>query len=163
MKTIIIKNDQAKIYTCNLVEELPADGTMTVQIKKTDKSSTGRQQRLRFLWFSEVAASGLGKSDTKQGVELDAKWIFARPIWIRDDEDFGKIYNFFMKTIDEYRFTDPDLHAASCKKFTANWISIQRMSRWQHAEFLTDFQRYWQDKGVELTLPEMQGVDLKTS
>jgi len=45
------------------------------------------------------------------------------------------------------------------KVFASQYISTERFTRKQRAEFLTDFQNYWTGKGVELTDPSLQGLD----
>lgn len=156
MKTIIITSDQQQRYALSLVGELPIDGTMEVIVKKVDKSSTAKQRRLRWLWAGEVAMSGLGKHDDKESVDLAAKWMFARPILLRDDDMFGAIYEYFMDLM-----KNSPVFSESCKKFTAEYISVVRMTKKQQSEYLAEFQRYWIGKGVNLTDPETQGVDLE--
>lgn len=138
-----------------MIDEAPADGSVTVEIKKTAMDSTAKQRRLQWLWYTEVANSGLGQDDDKAAVHIRAKWQFARPIWLRDDEVFGIIYNEFIKTI-----TGSVTYSEFCRDFAKRWISTESMARKQRAEYLTEFQRYWIGKGVELTDPSLQGVDL---
>lgn len=154
MKSILINSDRQKTYAKSLIDEMPAMGTYIVEIKQVDESSTAKQRRLSWLWFSEVAASGLGKNDTKEGVHLTAKWQFARPILLRDDELFGMIYEKFIEVV-----TGSATYVEFCRAFSDQYISTERMTRKQRAEFLTDFQRYWTRKGVNLTDPATQGLD----
>ena len=156
MKTIIITSDQQQRYALSLVGELPIDGTMEVIVKKVDKSSTAKQRRLRWMWMGEIANSGLGRYDTKETVDLACKWQFALPILKRDDVLFGEIYNFFIETVKDY----PNF-GECCKQFCTQYVSVKNMTVRQHAEYLTDLQRYWTQKGVSLTDPETQGVDLE--
>lgn len=156
MKTIIITSDQQQRYALSLVGELPIDGTMEVIVKKVDKSSTAKQRRLRWMWMGEIANSGLGRYDTKETVDLACKWQFALPILKRDDILFGEIYNFFIETVKDY----PNF-GKCCKQFCTQYVSVKNMTVRQHAEYLTDLQRYWTQKGVSLTDPETQGVDLE--
>lgn len=161
MKTYLLRNERDQDICWGAIRNIPLDGSRYVEIKKIDESSTARQRRLRYKWFSEVAVSGLGRADTQQGVCLDAKWMFARPMWIRDDEVFGIIYGKFIEVVSEYKQSHPQKYAESCLKFTDQYISIERMSRKQHAEFLREFERFWISKGVELTDPNKYRVDLK--
>lgn len=156
MKTIIITSDQQQRYALSLVGELPIDGTMEVIVKKVDKSSTAKQRRLRWMWMGEIANSGLGRYDTKETVDLACKWQFALPILKRDDVLFGEIYNFFIETVKDY----PNF-GKCCKQFCTQYVFVKNMTVRQHAEYLTDLQRYWTQKGVSLTDPETQGVDLE--
>jgi hypothetical protein len=156
MKIIIINSDQQKRYALSLVGEMEPDGIWEVTVKKTDHSSTAKQRRLRWMWAGEVAASGLGRHDTKAGVDRAAKWQFARPILERDDDIFKPIFDYFMETVQ-----GTVAFAECCARFTDQYISVERMTRRQEAEYLTEFQRYWIGKGVELTDPATQGVDLE--
>ena len=156
MKTIIIDSDRQKLYCKNLIDEMPIDGSQTVTTKKTDMSPTGKQRRLQWKWYTEVAQSGLGQNDTKDGVHLTAKWQFARPILLRDDEVFGVVFEYFMKAVEQSKNK-----SAYLKEFTRDYISTERMNKHQRAEFLTDFQNFWIRKGVDLTDPNLHGVDLK--
>lgn len=157
MRSVIIKSDQNKRYLKSLIDEIPLDGGTTVDIKKTAQDSTSAQRRLQWMWNGEVAQSGLGRNDTKDGVHLTAKWMFARPILLRDDEVFGAIYAGFFEVIVDH---PADIQRKYIKQFTRQYISTEGMSKKQRAEYLTEFQRYWVGKGVNLTDPALQGVDL---
>lgn len=156
MKTVIINSPQSRLYALSLVGEILVDGKTEVVIKKVGMSSTDKQRRLRWLWNTDVAHSGLGRHDTKDGVDLAAKWQFARPILLRDDGMFGTIYNYFMEVVQ-----GSDNFAEYCREFTARYISVERMTKAQAVEYLSEFQRFWLGKGVELTNPESQGLDLE--
>lgn len=157
MIQIIVDSERQKNFCLTKIKELELDGSDTVVFKKTDKSPSARQLRLRWLWFSEVSKSGLGRNDTKEGVDLTAKWQFARPILLRDDDTFAIIYDHFMETVKDY-----SNKSSMIKEFTMDYISIEKlMSMKQEAEFLTDFQNYWTRAGVALTDPSMQGVNLE--
>ena len=156
MKTIIIDSDRQKTYAKNLIAEMPVDGTMTVVVKKTDMSSTASQRGLQWKWNTEVSQSGLGRDDTKEGVHVTAKWMFARPILLRDDEVFGAVYAGFSQMIESI----PDRSRSELwRDFTVNYISTEALTKRQRAEYLTEFQMFWAGKGVELTDPAMQGLD----
>ena len=154
MKTTIINSPQNKLYALSLVGEIPVDGKTEVIIKKVDMSSTAKQRRLRWLWNTEVSQSGLGRNDTKEGVDLTAKWQFGRPILLKDDELFGIIYTHFMAIV-----KDREDFSECCKRFTAQYISVENMTKIQVVEYLTEFQRYWLGKGVSLTNPSDHGID----
>ena len=157
MKQITIDSKRSKRYCQSLIAELPEDGTNTVTIKKTDMSPTARQRKLQWLWNTEVALSGIGGDSTKENVHIRAKWMFARPILLRDDEIFSIIYDAFVKVTAEY---DNATRADMTRKFSDEYIHKETMTRKQRAEYLTSFREYWDEKGVELTDPRMQGVDL---
>ena len=156
MKTVLISSPREKTFALSLVGEIEPDGTMEVIIKKIDGSSTAKQRRLRWLWMGEVAVSGLGQHDTKEDVDLGAKWQFARPILLRDDDMFGAIYAYFMDLM-----TGTAAFSVACKQFTEQYISVSRMTKKQQSEYLSEFQRFWIGKGVNLTDPASQGVNLE--
>jgi len=156
MKSIIINSNSQKTYAVNLILEMPVDGTYTVEIKKTDDSSTAKQRRLNWLWCTEVAASGLGRDDTKEAVHITAKWMFARPILLRDNGVFGAIYEGFSVMVQD--LTEQD-RKEFWREFTEYYISTEQMTRQQRAEYLREFEMYWRGKGVDLTDPAMQGLD----
>ncbi len=154
MKEIIIDSDQKKLFCKSMIEEMIADGSETIVFKKTDKSPTAKQRRLQWLWNTEVANSGIGGNDTKNGVHLTAKWQFCRPILLRDCDIFPILYNHFMK-VTELAENRP----AMAKEFTNQYISTERLTKHQRAEYLTEFSRFWNSKGVCLTDPGLQGLD----
>jgi hypothetical protein len=156
MKTIIIDSERQKTFAMNLIQEMPVDGTFTVEIKKTDVSSTARQRRLQWRWNTEVSQSGLGRDETKEGVHTTAKWLFARPILLRDSEVFGGIYAGFSLMIQEVQ---EQSRADLWREFTRDYISTERMTRRQRAEYLREFEMYWRGRGVDLTIPQLQGLD----
>jgi hypothetical protein len=47
------------------------------------------------------------------------------------------------------------------RQFTEYYISTEQMTRRQRAEYLTEFQRFWVGKGVNLSDPALQGLDEK--
>ena len=154
IKTVIIDSPQQKLYALSLVGEIPVDGTQEVVFKNVDTSYTAKQNRLRWLWSTEVSRSGLGSNDTKTGVDLTAKWAFARPIWLRDCEMFSEIYNHFMKTV-----RGSDRFSEYCKQFAGQYISVSRMTKRQSWEYLTDFEKFWNSKGLALTDPRDCGLN----
>lgn len=157
MKTAIVDSDRQKRYLITLIDELPTDGSMMVEVKKTSGVSTAKQMRLRWLWMGEVAKSGLGKYDTSVNVDLGAKYMFGVPILKRDDDIFAMLYQYFIDTVTPYVN-----YSGMLKAFIRGHVSISKlMNRKQQAEYLTNFQDYWTYKGVNLTDPAMQGVDLK--
>lgn len=157
MKTHTIDSEREKVLTINLIKEMPVDGSCEVITKKVDKSSTAKQRRLQWKWNTEVAESGLGRDDTKAGVHLTAKWLFARPILLRDDEVYGATDSGFFEVIKDH---PEDIKKDYIKQFASQYISTESMTRKQRAEYLTDFQRYWAGKGVNLTDPDDYGRNL---
>ena len=155
---IIIDSDQQKTYAKSLIDQMPIDGSCTVITKKTDVSPTARQRRLRWKWMGEIAQSGLGQNDTKDGVDMYCKWKFARPILLRDSEVFGASFAGFENLVKDY---DPFLKKELYKEFTRDYISPEKlMTKAQEAEYLRDIQNFWTRLGVEMTDPSMMGLDL---
>jgi len=154
MKSIIINSERQKKYAESLIDEMPANGTYVVEIKQVDDSPTAKQRRLAWRWNDEVSKSGLGSEDTKESVHTKAKWMFARPILLRDDELFGLIYEKFIETV-----TGSATYGEFCRAFSEQYISTEKMTRKQRSEYLTDFQRFWTGKGLELTDPSTLGLD----
>lgn len=131
------------------------DGGMTVEIKKTPKDATYKQQSLWFKWCGEVANSGLGKDDNTNDVHISSKWRFVRPILLEENELFGIIYDMFIKTIE-----GSVLHSKYCKEFADKWIHTNDLTRKGRVKSLNEFQRYWIMKGLALTDPNLMGLDL---
>lgn len=148
MKTIIIDSERQKTYAYNLIKEMPLDGSCEVITKKVDKKLTTRQRGLWFLWCKDVSLSGLGSNDTVSDVHEAEKWRVVRPILLRDDEIFGIVYHAFMGTV-----KGSLAYSESCKIFTRDYISTERLNRNQRAESLSEFEKYWLNKGVNLTIP----------
>jgi hypothetical protein len=149
MKEIIITSQQQKTYAYNLIKEMPIDGTCLVITKKVDKKLTTRQRALWFVWCKDVSMSGLGAHDTTAGVHEAAKWRIVRLILRRDDEVFAIIYEKFMETV-----TGSAVYSEYCRQFARDYISTEKLNRKQRAESLTEFKKYWLNKGVNLTINE---------
>lgn len=152
---IIIDSELRKIYCRSLIDELKEDGSDTVEFKKTGVSPTARQRRLWFLWCREVSVSGLGQDDTVDTVHIRAKWMFVKPIMLAQSEMFALIYNHFMKTVEH-----SEIKSKQCIEFARDYISTEALTKDNRIKSLKDFQRYWVGKGVNLTDPSLQGVDL---
>ena len=106
------------------------------------------------MWYDEVSRSGLGQDDTKEAVHVRAKMMFAHPILMRDDDVYPLLYSTFKKAVET-----STVYAAYIKEFASQYISTERLTRKQRSEYLSEFQRYWIGKGVELTDPATQGLD----
>ena len=142
----------------SMVEQLPIDGSKTVTFSDTDVSATAAQRRLNWMWCDEVAKSGIGMYDDKQSVHTACKWMFARPILLRDSDLYAVLDSAFMAAVASH---EDDFRRSEIRQFTERYISTEQMTRKQRAEYLTEFQRYWTQKGVNLTDPAAQGVDLR--
>jgi len=154
MIQIVMDSERQKRYSKSLIDEMKIDGSKTIVIKNTDMSSTSKQRRLQWLWNTEISQSGLGQDDTKESVHTRAKLMFAHPILMRDDEVYPLLYNAFKEAV-----KTSENYALFIKDFAEQYISTERLSRKQRAEYLKDIQNYWTEKGVELTDPSLQGLD----
>jgi hypothetical protein len=151
---IILDSKQRQTYCLTLINQTKIDGSKTLVLKNTDKSPTVRQQRLWFLWCSEIAVSGLGQDDDKNSVHIRAKWQFVMPILRRDSDMFRQIYDGFMDTVKHL----PD-RAEKCQEFARDWISTKKLNRLQKAESLRELQLFWTGQGAWLTDPSLQGLE----
>ena len=122
------------------------NGSKKVVISDTRSKST-QARGIQWLWYTEVSRSGIGSRDTKEEVHRDAKYLFARPILMRDDETFCEIW----PEIEKACAGDPDKLAYAVD----NFISTEGEG-FAIGEFLTDFEHYWRGKGVNLTNPDPQ-------
>ena len=156
MKEIILNSEQQKAYCKTWIDEQNSDGSKTVILRNTKTTPTDRQRRLWFLWVREVSISGIGQDDTVDDVHLRAKWKFVRPLLLEQSSLFATIYNHFMETV-EYSDTKSEL----CIEFARDFISTEKLTKENRIKSLKDFQRYWISAGVNLTDPNLRGVDLK--
>ena len=154
MQSIVINSDQQKRFCQTMLAEMPIDGSKTIVFKNTDLSSTAKQRKLQWLWNTEISQSGLGQDDTKEDVHTRAKLMFAHPILMRDDEVYPLLYNAFKRAVET-----KENYAYYIKDFANQYISTERLTRHQRAEYLRDIQSYWTEKGVLLTDPSLQGLD----
>lgn len=155
MKEIIISSEQQQKYCLTFIQEMKLDGTQTVILKRTDKSPTAKQRRLWYLWCREVAMSGLGQDDDTESVHIRAKWMFVRVLLLEQSEMFTLIYNHFMKTVET-----SSARAEQCQVFARDYISTESLTKENRIKSLSDFQRYWVFRGVNLTDPALRGIDL---
>ena len=145
-KQFILINDQVKNYLISQINEIKLDGKTQVKIMNTG-TKTQRQQGLDWQHNKDIMDSGVGYGDADlETVHARNKWLFARPILIRDDEVFRNIYNYFMAAYGHDQ--------EKCLDFAKNFIRTQNMSIDQVSEYMKDKQRYWVGKGVNLTDPE---------
>lgn len=148
-KDFILHTDFIRENAIAFIKKLECDGKLKIRICNAgDKSS--RQRGLQWLWNTDVANSGKGgeHEDTKEGVHLVSKYRWAIPILIRDDPFFADIHAVWVQLYgkDKERmewFTDTQVHT---EKFNST----------QMAEFLTEYQKHYVMRGVELSDPEDQ-------
>lgn len=132
------------------IMELSCDGKTKITIASAGNKSA-RQRGLQWMWYTEVAKAGIGgrHEDTKDGVHSIAKWRWALPILLRDDDFFAELYLMF---VNKYG-NDPD----RLQWFTSTQVSTESLNTSQMAEFLTEFQRHYGEH-VNLTYPQDRGL-----
>lgn len=143
----ILVNDNVMNNAIMRIREIPTDGKTKITISDTG-SKSARQRGLQWRWNQDVAKSGIGgkHEDNKNGVHLVSKYRWAIPIFIRDDDFFADLYNSWIKA-----------HGSNPERiewFVDTQVHTENFSTSQMAEFLTEFQRYYLDKGVNLTDPD---------
>lgn len=152
-ETFNLINYEVRKNAINRIMDIDADGKIKVTISNVGSKSS-RQQGLDWKWDGEIFKSGIGWVDeTVEETHARSKWMFARPIQLRDNELFQGIYGHFMKV----HGNDPK----KCLEFAKDYISTQTMSVNQAAEYMTNKQRFWIEKGVQLTEPSLYGLDYK--
>ena len=108
-------------------------------------SKSARQRGLQWLWYTEVANSGIGGCDIKEDVHAEGKWRFAKPILMRDDP----IFAFVLPELEEKYRGNKEVMRHICDEY----ISTEGKD-FAINEYLSEFERYWRPKGVHLTIPE---------
>ena len=111
-----------------------------------------KQRGLEWNWYTEVAEAGIGgeHEDSKEGVHLVSKWRFAVRILQRDDDFFADLYDGWCKR------HEGDSEAIMW--FIDQQVKTEKFNTAQMAEYLTEFQRYYIRKGVNLTDPEFRNL-----
>lgn len=141
----VINNAIARIL------EIEPDGKIQVTISNTGTKSA-RQRGLDWQWNTDISLAGIGgkHEDCKNGVHLVCKYRFAVPILCRDDTFFSNLYEGWLNNHkgDE----------VAILWFVEHHVLTEALTVSQMAEYLTDKQRYYLDKGVNLTDPEFRGL-----
>ena len=87
----------------------------------------------------------MGSYDTKEDVHRAAKWRWAVPILLRDDEIFAHVWPALKEKYQE----NPEI---------MKWVVDEMVSTegdgFAIGEYLTDFRLYYEGEGVALTQPE---------
>ncbi len=134
--------------------ELELDKDFDIIIKNHDSSKSAKQRRLSWLWCREVADSGIGRGKSAEGVHLDAKWMFARPLIFAGDDKYSMwITDLYNMIIEKYPNDNDRL-----KSFFELSVHTQQMEVSMVANMLKDFQNYWTSKSVNLTDPSLMGL-----
>ena len=137
-------SNYGKLKLISRINELPIDGSIKATLTPT-KSKSVRRRGLQWLWYTETAESGIGAYDTKNDVHRAAKWKWAVPILLRDDEEFCEIWPELLHLFEK----DPE----KMKYIVDNFVSTEGTG-FAIGEYLTDYERYYREHGVPLTIPE---------
>ena len=147
----VLINESVRNLCIAKIKDLPVDGKTQVVISAAAGKST-RQRGLQFLWYTNVAKSGMGgrHEESVEACHIASKYRWAIPIFVRDDEHFSEIYTEWMKMYGDdsdrmFWFADKMVHT---EKFTVS----------QMAEFLTNFQEYYLNHGFPLVNPDDLGL-----
>ena len=127
------------------------DGKIKVTFSDVGTKSA-KQRGLEWQWYTEVAEAGIGGAheDSKEGVHLVSKWRFAVRIQQRDDSFFAELYDGWC------RKNEGD--SSKIMWFIDQQVKTEKFDTAQMAEYLTEFQRYYLRKGINLTDPEFRGL-----
>ena len=138
---------KAKAY----LNEIILDGKTKVVFSDAGTKSA-KQRGLQWRGYEDKAKSGIGGrfSDTKENCDLEAKYRFAIPIFVRDDSKFAALYLMYCNKYEGNQemmlyFVDQHVHT---EKFNVS----------QMAEFLTEFRNDCFRKGITLREPEFKGL-----
>lgn len=143
-ETIFLGSIAAKAKAICLINSIEIGAAMKVVVSDT-RGKTAQARGVQWMWYTEVANSGIGRRDNKDDVHADAKYKFARPILMRDDEDFA----FLWPEIEARCEGDPE----KIRYAVDHFISTEGEG-FPIGEYLTDFERYWRQQGVNLTIPD---------
>jgi hypothetical protein len=105
------------------------------------------------MWNEDVSKSGIGGEhwDSQKGVHLISKYMFAIPIFQRDDPYFSDLYDLFIGKHEGNR--------EMMMWFVENNVSTEKFNVSQMAEYLTSKKNYFGIKhGVNLRDPEFRGL-----
>jgi len=144
-------NHEVKKNLISRIMDIPENSEFKVTISDAG-TKTEKQRNLDYKWDSEIFKSGIGWGDkTVIDVHARSKWLFARPIWLRDCYIFQIIYNSFMNKFKHDK--------EKCLEFAKDFISTEKFSKDQAWEYMNDKQNFWITKGVNLTDPKDYGLE----
>lgn len=145
-----IRSPEVRKKALEAVSQIRGDDDMDVIIKPHVKDKSVAQRGLQWQWYKDVCRSGLGDTDDEQLLHLRSKYQFAVPIMLRIDETFAAIWPELFE-----RFkSDKEKLMYVVDQF----VSTERKD-FPISEYLENFQRWWLDKGVELTNPDDRGIE----
>ena len=144
-------NQQVKNNAIKRLAEIEPDGKVQVTFSGIG-TKTARQRGLQFLWYTNVAESGMGgrHEETKDSVHRFAKFKFGLPILLREDEFFTALYNAWVSKYGDNR--------EAMAYFIDNHVHTEKFTVSQMAEYLTEFQHYYSSNDVPLANPDDMGL-----
>ena len=144
-ESYFIGSDSARRSLLQRISDLDIVGTHWKVTISDSMSKSARCRGLQWMWYTDVANSGMGSYDTKNSVHRAAKYRWAVPILLRDDEAFASIWPALKKIY----LQDKE----KMKYIVDNFVSTEG-DGFAIGEYLTDFERYYRGNGVNLTQPE---------
>ncbi|VAW38931.1 hypothetical protein MNBD_GAMMA01-1321 [hydrothermal vent metagenome] len=151
-KTFAITTEYNKKNAKMFLEALDVDGKVKVVFSNVGTKSQ-KQRGLQFMGYEDVQKSGVGGYDSVSTIHLHAKQCFAIPILRRDDVFFEELYSSFIEVIES-----PRLSSAKYWHFVGNYVSTEKFSVAQMAEYLTNFRGYYIKNGVAFREPDFRGL-----
>lgn len=146
-ETFIIR-EEADIDICSAwIREHLSQGTIEVIANTETRSRSVQQNRLLWLWNTEIAKHmGLFKDEVHEIL----KRKFAVPIFTRDSPDYAEMVSA-VKAIRKQGMTD---YAESLAREISRLTSTTDFTVDQMSEYLNDIEHYAAEIGAELTFPE---------
>jgi len=148
-KSFYLQNELIRSNAISYIEDIECDGKTKVTISNAGSKSS-KQRGLQWRWYADVAKSGKGNSDLDEDVDLECKWIFARPILLRDDDWFRDLFTMYMAKYKD----DPE----RIKWFTKHMIHTESFNTSQMAEYLDGMEKYYISHDIPLTDPREYGL-----
>ncbi len=141
------------------LEEIPLDGKIMVTIGNVG-TKTQRQRNLQWVWYKDVVKSGIGgkHEEDADAVDLFAKWKWCLPILLYDpgmDQEWQTDFqDLFLDYSARYKHNPRKM-----KYFIRNHVHTEKLPVNLMAKFLSEFERYYIDKGAQLSDPSTYGYD----
>lgn len=134
------------------VSKLEQDKNFEIVLRNYSDTKSDRQRRTNWLWNNQVAKSGIGSNDSADGVHLNAKWQFARPLLLAGNDDYSLWVQDLIKMLEEFHPNDNE----RLKNLFVHGVHTEKMLPDMVSDFLNNFQNYWTQKGVKLTDPSLK-------
>jgi hypothetical protein len=154
-KTFRLASLNSKKAANDYLEGVIPNGKIKVTFSDAGTKSA-KQRGLQWDWYTDKSKSGRGGrlGDTKENCHLEAKYRFAVPILLRDDENFADLYILYCNKYEG--------NQKMMLYFVDQHVSTEKFSVSQMAEYLTEFKNDCIRSGIELRDPEHRGLlDIK--